>query len=72
MSELKPCPRGATPTALAIQIGDSCKYAWVVGADCCTEWAIEFRTGYHDIDSPECMKRAVDAWNEAPRAGERQ
>lgn len=28
---------------------------------------IEFRSDYHQQDSAECMERAIDAWNRAPR-----
>ena len=65
-AELKPCPCGKTPTRLCIEEGYSCKYAWASG-DCCGEWSVEFRTGYHNADSDECYALAVEAWNRKPR-----
>ena len=64
---LKPCPCGAVPGALAIyDIGQGGKWAMCYG-DCCSEWHIEFRTGYAPLDSDECMQTAIEAWNSAPR-----
>lgn len=65
---IKPCPCGKTPKKLYIHdTGQGGKWANVNG-DCCGEWEIEFRTGYHSYDSDECMALAIAAWNEAPRA----
>ncbi len=65
---IKPCPCGRTPEKLYIHdTGQGGKWANVSG-DCCGEWEIEFRTGYHDYGSDECMTLAITAWNEAPRA----
>lgn len=64
---LKECPCGKTPKELVIyESSSTCKYYWV-GGDCCNDWHIEFRTDYHDADSPECMELAIRAWNDAPR-----
>ena len=61
------CPCGAIPSALGIMdTGQGGKYKSVMGL-CCGEWMIEFRANYHADDSPECMERAVEAWNAAPR-----
>lgn len=64
---LKPCPYGKTPTKLYISLTETTKYALVYG-DCCTEWMLEFRTYYHKPDSKECMKLAIEKWNDGPRA----
>ena len=67
MSELKQCPCGTTPSQLFISdIGQGGKWASASG-DCCGEWNIEFRTQYHNLNSDECMKLAIEAWNEATR-----
>jgi hypothetical protein len=69
--ELKPCPCGKIPKELGItDAGQGGKWAQVMG-DCCGEWTIEFRTMYEALDSSECMKLATDAWNEAPRANDK-
>lgn len=61
------CPCGAIPEALGIMdTGQGRKYMACMGT-CCGEWMIEFRSDYHQQDSPECMERAIDAWNRAPR-----
>jgi len=65
---LEPCPCGKTPAYLCLTPGESCKWAWVSG-DCCTEWNVEFKTHYKDIDSNECKKLALEAWNRSPREG---
>lgn len=62
MRVLKPCPCGKTPGVLVISEGGIYKYATVTG-DCCSEWMIEFRTGYHITTSDECMLLAIVAWN---------
>ena len=46
--------------------GQGRKYMACMGT-CCGEWMIEFRSDYHQQDSAECMERAIDAWNRAPR-----
>lgn len=61
------CPCGAIPEALGIMdTGQGRKYMACMGT-CCGEWMIEFRSDYHQQDSAECMERAIDAWNRAPR-----
>ena len=68
LDELLSCPCGETPTAIGIcDNGQGGKWASATG-NCCGEWSIEFRTQYDALDSAECMKLAVSAWNEAPRA----
>lgn len=67
MSDLKPCPCGQTPKRLHIYQGNCSKYAFAYGS-CCGEWHIEFRTDYKELDSPECMKLAIQAWDATPRA----
>lgn len=68
MVELKPCPCGKTPTKLCVD-GDynQSKWAWVSG-DCCSDWSLEFRTGYNTYKSDECLALATERWNEAARA----
>lgn len=61
------CPCGEVPESLHVIAGDTCKWAFAYGG-CCGEWHVEFRTEYHDIESPECMDLAVDKWNAAQRA----
>lgn len=61
------CPCGEIPDALTIcESGHGGKYA-AINPACCETWEIEFRTDYHEIDSEECMRLAVEAWNAAPR-----
>ena len=63
------CPCGKTPTELDVtDIGQGGKWAGVSG-NCCGVCEIEFRTQYNALDSAECMALAIEAWNEAPRAG---
>jgi hypothetical protein len=67
MSDLKACPCGKLPAELHIsENGQGGKWMNVAGS-CCDEWMIEFRTRYNAIDSDECMKLAVEAWNDAKR-----
>jgi len=67
MSDLLSCPCGKTPKELFIaDAGQGGKWAYVYG-DCCSVWEIEFRTEYYGLDSNECMKLAIEAWNDAPR-----
>jgi hypothetical protein len=71
MGDAKPCPCGETPEALHISGDyDGCKWATVSAVGCCGEWEINFRNGHHAFDSAESKRRAVEAWNAAPR-GER-
>jgi hypothetical protein len=66
-AKLRPCPCGEIPTTLMIvDAGQGGKWANCYG-DCCSEWSIEFRTGYAKLDSLECMAYAVEKWNAAPR-----
>ncbi len=65
---IKPCPCGKTPTKLSLSYnGQGTKYAEASGS-CCGEWMIEFRTGYHSLNSKECIELAIIAWNKTPRA----
>lgn len=64
--ELKACPCGKTPKLLGIQEGSTVKWAWAYG-NCCSDWNVEFRTGYKPTDSDECMEYAIEAWNSAQR-----
>ncbi len=67
MSELKPCFCGKIPDCLDIaDTGQGSKWALAVPG-CCGEWSIEFRTNYLDFKSDDCMKLAVEAWNDSPR-----
>lgn len=73
MSELKPCFCGRPIDDVLIydyDAGQGCKYAYVAG-NCCGEWMIEFRTDYHPLNSEECKQLAIAAWNNAPRATDR-
>jgi len=72
MSDIKQCPCGKTPEKLYISdAGQGGKWAWVSGC-CCGEWSIEFRTNYAALDSDECMKSAIQGWNETERFWEPQ
>ena len=65
---LAPCPCGKTPTALHIvDYGQGGTWADCMG-NCCKDWKIEFRTGYNELQSPECIALAAEAWNKAPRS----
>jgi hypothetical protein len=69
MTTLNLCPCGKVPNKLDItDAGQGGKWANVMG-DCCGFWEIEFRTEYSPIESDECMKLAIEAWNDAPRSG---
>lgn len=65
MSKLKRCPCGAVPKWLRVETEPPAKFSHVYG-ECCGEWIIEFRSQY--TKGEELLKRASDAWNEAPRA----
>lgn len=65
MQNLKPCPCGIVPENLLIA-DNGVKWAYVYG-DCCSNWEVEFRTGYNPIESDECKSLALYAWNHAPR-----
>ena len=62
---LRPCPCGETPDSIGVmENGQGGKYMLAV-PDCCSEWVIEFNTGY---DSGDALKaRAAKAWNQATR-----
>lgn len=65
--KLKPCPCGKIPENLNVSHENSTpKWASVTG-DCCGEWEIEFRNDHNDVNSKECLDRAIEAWNNAPR-----
>lgn len=67
MIELAPCPCGKVPKDLGIEAEhDRPKYAYVCGT-CCSEWWIEYRNQYAELNSAESLERATKAWNEAPR-----
>ncbi len=67
-SDLKECPCGKIPELLNItDAGQGGKW-FAVDGGCCGEWEIEFRTMYYGMDSDECMKLAIEAWNDAPRS----
>jgi hypothetical protein len=65
-NELKPCPCGKTPESLGLA-DNGAKWAYAYG-DCCSEWHIEFRTQYHELDTDACMELAIVAWNESSRS----
>lgn len=68
MIDLAPCPCGETPTKLTItENGQGMKYALASG-NCCGEWFVEFRSGYFERDTEECMRRAINGWNSTKRA----
>lgn len=62
----KPCPCGKTPVKLILYPSHTTKYATAAG-NCCSEWFIEFNTGYNDLDTDECMELAIEAWNNSTR-----
>lgn len=64
--ELKRCPCGEVPKKVLPECTGSAKYMLAVPS-CCSEWMIEFRANYHDIDSEACQALAVEAWNNASR-----
>lgn len=67
MTELARCPCWKIPHDLGIDAEhDRPKYARACGT-CCSEWWIEFRNQYHEINSAESFELAKKAWNEAPR-----
>lgn len=67
MGEIKRCFCGSTPINFdCIENGQGSKYATAIPS-CCGEWLIEFKTNYKDLDSKECQKLAVEAWNNTPR-----
>lgn len=61
---LKPCPCGKIPTELSIDQSGT-KWAWTSG-NCCGDWSLEFRAGYH-TDLDELKKLAAARWNGAER-----
>ncbi len=62
------CPCGKQPKELSLEDnGQGRKWATASG-DCCSEWQIEFKTEYNDLDTAVCMDLAVKAWNDTPRA----
>ena len=66
----KRCPCGEFPSELTIfDANQGGKWAFVVGA-CCSEWHVEFRTMYNDIESEACRHLALSAWNDAPRGND--
>jgi len=67
LNDLLSCPCGQIPSSLYISEGQCSKWAYVSG-NCCNEWNIEFRTQYLALDSEECMKLAIEEWNDATRA----
>jgi len=63
--KIKRCPCGHIPEKINIDARDS---KWFLAVpSCCDEWIIEFRSCYHPADSEEAKKRAIEAWNFAPR-----
>lgn len=69
-NEIKPCPCGKVPTELFLaDANQGMKWAFASG-DCCGEWIIEFRTNYATLDSDECKRLALEAWNGTPRAND--
>lgn len=67
-SNINKCPCGKTPENL-IEIDNNQGGKWaVVSGDCCSEWSIEFRNLYYEIDSDGSNELALEAWNNAPRA----
>ncbi len=67
IDKLLSCPCGKIPAKLCLaQNGQGSKWASATCGEC-GEWSIEFRTGYHALDSEECMKFAIEGWNNAPR-----
>lgn len=69
---MKPCPCGKTPNELHVtDAAQGGKWAFASG-DCCGEWNIEFRTEYNIIGGEACAELAIIAWNDTPRASDRQ
>lgn len=66
---LRKCPCGASPTQLRISKIDNSLA--LVDAHCCGKWCILFYTRNHSIDSPDCFKLAIDAWNNADRESDK-
>lgn len=64
---LKPCPCGATPTALILS-GESDWPRWGTAAgDCCGDWEVEFRNKGHYLSSDLSKAAAAEVWNKAKR-----
>lgn len=66
---LRKCPCGASPTQLRISKIDNSLA--LVDAHCCGKWCILFYTRNHSINSPDCFKLAIDAWNNAGRESDK-
>ena len=65
--KLAKCPCGKIPLVLVIEAANTYRYGYVYG-DCCHDWIVEFkRNTTMEIDSPENIKLATEAWNNAPR-----
>lgn len=74
--EIKPCPCGRTPTTLSVTPGDTYRWAKCGGmigeTGCCGVWEVEFRrpSRAFELDGPEVLAVAIEAWNLAPRASD--
>lgn len=64
--ELKPCPCGATPEGLYIEMPERGKYG-LASPQCCSVWTVEFRNGFEG-NQEITLQKAAKAWNDAPRA----
>ncbi len=65
---LPPCPCGEIPERLRIEgDGDRPKWAMVSGS-CCVGWWVEFNNNWRPLDSEGSLRRATEAWTDAPRA----
>ncbi len=64
--EILPCPCGSAVTNLRLEVpGKGAKLGQVRG-DCCGAWAVEFIV---NTDDPKrALRKAITAWNAAPRA----
>lgn len=62
---LHACPCGQVPTNLMIEVAERGKYGRTM-ADCCGMWEVEFRNGFA-TDAATTNRRAIEAWNRAPR-----
>ena len=68
--ELRACPCGQVPTGLYIELLTTTDMGAKMGAaagSCCGTWRVEFLNRY--AKGEDSLKLAVQAWNDAPRAG---
>ncbi len=63
---LTPCPCGAVPEGLLVELQPRSKYGRVQG-DCCGDWMIEFKAAFNEAPEQVAL-RAKAAWEAAQRS----